>query len=100
MLKNINPKSKYYGKYGISYNDGICSSYIHYFDGKTVYTKNTSFRIIKRFNPGDIFLGLRIKKFSARGWMTLDHNGGIYTPPIEEIMSEMKKYIHTNATMV
>lgn len=48
IVKNINPKLKMYGKTAVviqTFKD--CTSYVKYFEGRTVYIKNSNLSVIK-----------------------------------------------------
>ena len=56
IVKNINPKSKYFGQYAVSCNNAHNENggaYFRYGDGRVVYTKLKSFRLVKRFHEGE-----------------------------------------------
>lgn len=52
ILKNTNLKSKFYGKYCISYN-AYDTTYVYYDNGKCVWTNVNGFTRVKLYNRGD-----------------------------------------------
>ena len=93
LVKNINKKSKFYGKYAVAYSKGLRNSYFHYFTGQTVYTSNKSFGLVKRFSKGESFMGMKITTKQCWGIIRLENKNGAYYPSTEEVMEEMKKYL-------
>ena len=56
IVKNINTKSKYFGQYAVSCDNAHNENggaYFRYGDGRVVYTKLKSFRLVKRFREGE-----------------------------------------------
>ena len=95
LVRNVNPKSKFYGKYAVAYSNGLRNSYFHYFTGQTVYTSNKSFGLVKRFSKGESFIGMKITIKQCWGIIRLENKNGAYYPSTEEVMEEMKKYLRS-----
>lgn len=56
IVKNINPKSKRFGQYAVSCNNAHHENggaYFRYGDGRVIYSKLKSFRLVKRFCGGE-----------------------------------------------
>lgn len=53
ILKNTNTKSKFYGKYCISYN-AYDTAYVYYDNGKCVWTNVNGFDRVKVYRRGDV----------------------------------------------
>lgn len=90
ILKNTNPKSKFYGWLCVSY-DCFGTTYVFYKNRKTVWTNVDGFPVYREYKRDDIvvYKGKRYKFNSFCGGTVNLHNpnngafGGIRLPPCE-----------------